>query len=52
MGNRIDHFIDTYIVFDLDTTGLSCYEHEIIEVGAIKVENNQVVATYSSSKEI
>jgi DNA polymerase III epsilon subunit family exonuclease len=48
VGNRIDHFIDTYVVFDLETTGLSCYEHEIIEVGAIKVENNQVVATYSS----
>lgn len=48
MGNRIDHFIDTYVVFDLETTGLSCYKHEIIEVGAIKVENNQVVATYSS----
>lgn len=48
MGNRIDHFIDTYVVFDLETTGLSCYEHEIIEVGAIKVENNQVVDTYSS----
>lgn len=48
MGNRMDHFIDNYVVFDLETTGLSCYEHEIIEIGAIKVENNQPVATYSS----
>lgn len=48
MGKRIDHFIDTYVVFDLETTGLSCYEHEIIEIGAIKVENNRVVDTYSS----
>jgi DNA polymerase-3 subunit epsilon len=48
MGNRIDYFIDNYVVFDLETTGLSCYEHEIIEVGAIKIENDQVVATYSS----
>jgi DNA polymerase III epsilon subunit family exonuclease len=48
VGKKIDHFIDTYVVFDLETTGLSCYEHEIIEIGAIKVENNRVVATYSS----
>ncbi len=48
MGKRIDQFIDTYVVFDLETTGLSCYEHEIIEIGAIKVENNRVVDTYSS----
>lgn len=48
MGKRIDHFIDTYVAFDLETTGLSCYEHEIIEIGAIKVENNRVVDTYSS----
>jgi DNA polymerase III epsilon subunit family exonuclease len=47
-GKRIDHFIDTYVVFDLETTGLSCYGNEIIEIGAIKVENNRVVNTYSS----
>lgn len=48
MGKRIDHFVDTYVVFDLETTGLSCYGNEIIEIGAIKVENNRVVNTYSS----
>lgn len=48
MGKRIDHFIDTYVVFDLETTGLSWYKHEIIEIGAIKVENNRIVNTYSS----
>jgi DNA polymerase III epsilon subunit family exonuclease len=48
VGKRINQFIDTYVVFDLETTGLSCFEHEIIEIGAIKVENNRVVDTYSS----
>jgi len=48
MGNRIDHFISNYIVFDLETTGLSSYEHEIIEIGAIRVLDNEVVATYSN----
>lgn len=48
MGKKIDHFINTYVVFDLETTGLSCYKNEIIEIGAIKVENNRVVDTYSS----
>ncbi len=34
---------DTYVLFDLETTGLSPVYDDIIEFGAVKVENGQVV---------
>lgn len=38
---------DTYIVLDIETTGLSA-DDEIIEISAIKIKNNEVVNTFSS----
>ena len=35
-----------YIAFDLETTGLDSNSDEIIEIGAVKVQNNQVVSTF------
>ncbi len=38
----------TYVVFDLETTGLE-YEHcEIIEIGAVKVVNGKITETFST----
>lgn len=40
-------YISNYCVLDLETTGLSCIKNEIIEVGILKVRNNEIVGRYS-----
>lgn len=39
----MNEFKKDYVVFDLETTGLDCKEADIIEIGAIKYHNNEVV---------
>lgn len=41
------HDLSNYIVFDLETTGLSRYD-EIIEVGALKVQGGEVQDTFAT----
>ncbi len=40
-------FDDTYVVFDLETTGLSPVNDRIIEIGAIKIRNRKVIDRFS-----
>ena len=40
-------FVDDYVLVDIETTGLSPINDEIIEIGAIKVENNLIVDSFS-----
>lgn len=49
----IDHpagqnYDDTYVVFDLETTGLSPVRDRIIEIGAVKMVNRKIVDRFSS----
>lgn len=38
----------SYVVFDLETTGLNQRKNEIIEIGAVKVENGVVTGTFNT----
>jgi len=38
---------DTFVSVDIETTGLDPLYHEIIEIGAVKVENGKIIAEYS-----
>lgn len=40
--------LDTYVVFDLETTGFSNIRDKIIEIGAVKVRQGQIVDSYST----
>ena len=39
---------DTYVVFDIETTGFSSVEDKIIEIGAVKVRNGEITDTFST----
>ena len=39
---------DTYVVFDLETTGFSPDKNKIIEIGAVKVENGKITEKFST----
>ncbi len=39
---------DTYVVFDLETTGFSPLNNKIIEIGAVKVENGRITDRFST----
>jgi|HigsolmetaGSP11D_1036233.scaffolds.fasta_scaffold03521_4 CRISPR-associated protein Cas2 len=45
---RIHHALDRYIILDVETTGLSPDQHDIIEIGAVKVSNQQVESTFQA----
>jgi DNA polymerase III, alpha chain, Gram-positive type len=39
---------DTFVVFDIETTGFSPVTNRIIEIGAVKVQNGQIVDRFST----
>ncbi|MCI8287779.1 MAG: DNA polymerase III subunit epsilon [Lachnospiraceae bacterium] len=47
-GKRLSLYTKDYVVFDLETTGLSPEKDEIIELSAVKVQSGQVTSHFSS----
>ena len=45
--NREKNFVDDYVVFDLETTGFDPKQAKIIEIGALKYRDNELVEELS-----
>ncbi|MGM9913246.1 exonuclease domain-containing protein [Floccifex sp.] len=46
-GNSLLEYVKDYVVIDIETTGFSPINDKIIEIGAIKVKNNQVIDEFN-----
>ena len=42
-GTKLDTFVSDYVVFDLETTGISPYSDKVVEISAVKVRNGEKV---------
>lgn len=47
-NSRNQSFSQSYVVFDIETTGFSPEKNKIIEIGAVKVENGVITDKYST----
>ena len=47
-GEKQQPLENTYVVFDIETTGFSSVKNQIIEIGAVKVENGSISDRFSS----
>ena len=46
-GKLLNEYIEDYVVFDLETTGVSPYNDEVIEISAVKARKGKVVEEFS-----
>lgn len=47
-GQKTDQLFSDYVVFDLETTGISCRIDRVVEISAIKVEKGQITGEFTS----
>lgn len=47
-GKRLRKYVSDYVVFDLETTGVSVQRDQVIEISALKVRAGEVVEEFSS----
>ena len=47
LNERGESLDDSYVVFDLETTGFSSKNDKIIEIGAVKIQNGKIVDRFS-----
>ena len=46
-GKLINKYVPDYVLFDLETTGISCNYDEVIEISAVKVRGGKIVEEFS-----
>ncbi|GAB6170120.1 PolC-type DNA polymerase III [Clostridium carnis] len=47
LNEKGQNFNDTYVVFDIETTGFSAKNDKIIEIGAVKIKGREVIDSFS-----
>lgn len=47
-GKQLVNYVPDYVVFDLETTGVSCIKDAIIEISAVKVRKGKIIDTFST----
>jgi len=47
-GNAVQELDGEFIVFDIETTGLSALQEKITEIGAVKMVNGEITDTFST----
>lgn len=47
IGGEERNLDDTYVVFDIETTGFSSINDKIIEIGAIKIKDGKIIGRFS-----
>ena len=48
VGGKKETLDDSYVVFDIETTGFSSVKDKIIEIGAVKVKDGKIIDRYST----
>ena len=46
-GRLIEEFVPSYVVFNLETTGIYPYTDKVVEISAVKVEDGRVKDEFS-----
>ena len=47
-GKKLNKYVEDYVVFDLETTGVYCNSDQVIEISAVKVKGGKVVDEYTT----
>lgn len=47
-GKLINRYVPDYVIYDLETTGISSNYDEVIEISAVKVRNGEILDEFSS----